>query len=138
MGYEIFLTELHVKGSHHTGLPYSGTIGDRKRVYGVNVLPARQSKTLLRLITMAILDKMLVCTVCLTLPSYSYCKVIYQILLCIAAVVSLILSFFNSHASPANWVESVAIIVAVAIFVCGYSSFSCNWNNPFVRLSLIP
>jgi Ca2+-transporting ATPase len=42
-------------------VPYSGTIDDRKHVYGVNVLPTRKSKTLLQLAAAALTDKVLVC-----------------------------------------------------------------------------
>ena len=41
--------------------PYSGTMDDRKRVYGEKVLPVRTSKTLLQLMAAALKDKVLVC-----------------------------------------------------------------------------
>ncbi|KAJ2926822.1 hypothetical protein H1R20_g10267, partial [Candolleomyces eurysporus] len=78
---------------------------DRKRVYGENVLPTRPSKTLLQLMWMALKDKVLV-------------------LLCIAAVVSLALGLFQdfgthreSDEPPVDWVEGVAIMIAVSIVV---------------------
>jgi Ca2+-transporting ATPase len=43
-------------------VPYTGTIDDRKRVYGENVLPTRISKMLLQLMFAAMKDKILVCT----------------------------------------------------------------------------
>lgn len=89
----------------HAGPPFSGSIDDRKRVYGPNVLPARKSRSLLELMWLALKDKVL-------------------ILLCIAAVVSLALGFFQDFGPgrdpsqpPVDWVEGVAIIVAIFIVV---------------------
>lgn len=42
------------------GDPYSATFADRQRVYGANVLPNRQSKSLLLLMWLALKDKVLV------------------------------------------------------------------------------
>jgi Ca2+-transporting ATPase len=42
--------------------PASGSIDDRKRVYGENILPTRISKTLLQLMAAALKDKVLVCS----------------------------------------------------------------------------
>ncbi|EDR08465.1 Ca-transporting ATPase [Laccaria bicolor S238N-H82] len=81
------------------------TFEDRRRVYGENVLPHRASKTLLQLMWMALKDKVL-------------------ILLSIAAVVSLALGLFqdlkpnrDTTEAPVDWVEGVAIMVAIAIVV---------------------
>jgi len=41
--------------------PHTGTMGDRRRVYGENILPTRISKTLLQLMAAAMKDKVLVC-----------------------------------------------------------------------------
>lgn len=41
--------------------PYAATIADRQRVYGVNVIPVRKSKSLLQLMWIALQDKVLVC-----------------------------------------------------------------------------
>jgi len=41
---------------------FGGTIDDRKRVYGENILPTRISKTLLQLMLAAMKDKVLVCS----------------------------------------------------------------------------
>ncbi|ETW83423.1 P-type ATPase [Heterobasidion irregulare TC 32-1] len=77
----------------------------RKRVYGDNVLPGRKSKSLLLLMWLALKDKVL-------------------ILLSVAAVVSLALGFFQDFGTPrasddppVDWVEGVAIIVAIVIVV---------------------
>ena len=50
----------------HGGGAYSGTVEDRQRVYGSNVLPVRKSKSLLQLMWLALKDKVLVS------PSHSY------------------------------------------------------------------
>lgn len=50
------------------GLPFRGTIEDRQRVYGPNVLPARRSRSLLELMWLALKDKVLVSFT--TLPKF--------------------------------------------------------------------
>ncbi|KAF8896568.1 calcium-transporting ATPase [Infundibulicybe gibba] len=89
--------------SGHTA--FTATFEDRKRVYGGNVLPHRPSKTLLQLMWTALKDKVL-------------------ILLSIAAVISLALGLFQDFGTPrtndeppVDWVEGVAIMVAIAIVV---------------------
>ncbi|PKS08310.1 hypothetical protein jhhlp_005254 [Lomentospora prolificans] len=76
---------------------------DRKRVFGKNTLPERKSKSFLQLIWIALQDKVL-------------------ILLSVAAVVSLALGLYQTFGSTEHhdgakveWVEGVAIIVAIAI-----------------------
>lgn len=87
---------------------------ERQRIYGPNVLPTRKSKSLLQLMWIALKDKVLV-------------------LLSIAAVVSLALGLFQDFGTPresfscgngqtctlppVDWVEGVAIMVAVLIVV---------------------
>ena len=102
--------------------PFNATIEDRQRVYGPNTIPARASKTLLQLMWIALKDKVLVrfatCRpwfVALTIP---------QVLLSIAAVISLALGLFQdfgpSHDPDdpqVDWVEGVAIVVAIIIVV---------------------
>ncbi|TFK40151.1 Ca-transporting ATPase [Crucibulum laeve] len=87
------------------GPAFGATIEERKKVYGENVLPQRASKTLLQLMWLALKDKVL-------------------ILLSIAAVISLALGFFQDFGTPrtngeppVDWVEGVAIMVAIAIVV---------------------
>jgi len=89
---------------------------DRKRVYGSNTLPEKKSKSLLLLMWLALQDKIL-------------------ILLCVAAVISLALGLYSDFGAPpefvecsnpppgqercelpnVDWVEGVAILVAVVI-----------------------
>ncbi|KJZ69243.1 hypothetical protein HIM_11366 [Hirsutella minnesotensis 3608] len=91
-------------------LPLSPTSGpgggfaDRKRVFGENRLPERKSKSFLQLAWVALQDRVL-------------------ILLSIAAVVSLALGLYQTfgqthhEGAKVDWVEGVAIIVAIAIVV---------------------
>ncbi|KAF8071684.1 calcium-transporting ATPase [Lyophyllum atratum] len=83
----------------------NASVDERRRVYGPNILPTRTSKSLLQLMWMALKDKVLV-------------------LLSIAAVISLALGLFQDFGTPrpegeppVDWVEGVAIMVAVAIVV---------------------
>ncbi|KAF9644891.1 Ca-transporting ATPase, partial [Thelephora ganbajun] len=94
-----------VQDSTHEGAAYSGTVEDRRRVYGPNILPVRKSKSLLQLMWLALKDKVL-------------------IMLSVAAVISLALGFFQDSGPgrvpgnpPVDRVEGVAIIVAVFIVV---------------------
>ncbi|CAL1717041.1 unnamed protein product [Somion occarium] len=87
------------------GGAYDAPLEERHRVYGENVLPTRKTKSLLQLMWLALKDKVLV-------------------LLSIAAVVSLALGFFQDFGTPrpegeppVDWVEGVAIVVAIAIVV---------------------
>ncbi|UZJ57064.1 hypothetical protein CBS101457_006384 [Exobasidium rhododendri] len=106
-----------VEGSQHRpGGWVSASAEDRKRVYGTNILPEKKSKSLLLLMWLALQDKIL-------------------ILLCFAAVISLALGLYTDFGAPpeliacelpppgqtmcelpaVDWVEGVAILVAVAI-----------------------
>ncbi|KAJ7931426.1 Ca-transporting ATPase [Mycena leptocephala] len=84
---------------------FAASLDIRRRIYGANVLPRRASKSLLSLMYTALKDKVLV-------------------LLSIAAVVSLALGVFQD-VGPAqvpgepkvDWVEGVAIMVAILIVV---------------------
>ncbi|KAG2341321.1 calcium-translocating P-type ATPase [Suillus weaverae] len=85
--------------------PHSALMEDRRRVFGENVLPQRTSKSLLAFMWLALQDKVL-------------------ILLSIAAVVSLALGLFQDFGTPqiagqppVDWVEGVAIMIAVLIVV---------------------
>lgn len=86
---------------HYHGKP-GEAFADRKRIFGVNVLPERKSKSFLRLVWIALQDKVL-------------------ILLSIAAAVSLALGLYQTFGHEAEegggveWIEGVAIIVAIAI-----------------------
>jgi P-type Ca2+ transporter type 2C len=87
---------------------YHASLEIRRRIYGENLLPTRPSKTLWQLMWLALKDKVL-------------------ILLSIAAVVSLALGLFQDFGTPrtpgtapVDWVEGVAIMVAVLIVVNYY------------------
>ena len=104
---------------------YRGTIEDRRRVYGSNVLPVRKNKPLLELMRLALKDKVLVnCSRLMRIkPTSEFSP--FQILLAIAAVISLALGLFEDFGPgrgpgkpSANWIEGVAIIVAIVIVVC--------------------
>ena len=93
---------------------FTASFAERQRVYGHNLLPTRRSKTLLALMWIAMKDKVL-------------------ILLSIAAVISFALGMFQDFGTPretfscgngetcteppVDWIEGVAIMVAVAIVV---------------------
>ncbi|KAG9013997.1 hypothetical protein FRB94_000194 [Tulasnella sp. JGI-2019a] len=94
----------------------SAPMAERQRVYGRNTIPQRPSKSLLQLMWLALKDRVL-------------------ILLCISAVVSLALGFYSDFGAAhqpiacadsgllectepkVNWVEGVAILIAVLIVV---------------------
>ena len=103
---------------------YGATFDDRKRVFGENHLPRRPGKSLLQLMWLALKDKVLVCLTSLMIirEFFSYFQ---QILLSIAAAISLALGLFQDFGTPrspnqppVDWVEGVAIMVAIAIVVC--------------------
>ncbi|KAI0368013.1 calcium-translocating P-type ATPase [Pilatotrama ljubarskyi] len=87
------------------GPTYEANLEERRRVFGDNTLPTRKTKSLLQLMWLALKDKVLV-------------------LLSIAAIVSLALGFFQDFGTPrpageppVDWVEGVAIMVAILIVV---------------------
>ncbi|KAH9025687.1 hypothetical protein EDB83DRAFT_2678872 [Lactarius deliciosus] len=84
---------------------YEATAQDRQRIYGQNILPQRPAKSLLLLMWLALQGKFIV-------------------LLSIAAVVSLVLGLFQDFGTtrpdgdhPVDWVQGVAIIVAIFVVV---------------------
>ncbi|TDL19883.1 calcium-translocating P-type ATPase [Rickenella mellea] len=99
---------------HDPDAAYTAALDVRHRVYGLNLIPTRTSKSLLTLMWLALKDKVLV-------------------LLTIAAVVSLSLGLFQDFGqkrptyscgngqtctqAPVDWVEGVAIMAAVFIVV---------------------
>jgi Ca2+-transporting ATPase len=102
---------------------HSASMGDRKRVFGENVLPQRTSKCLLALMWLALQDKVL-------------------ILLSIAAVVSLALGLFQDFGTPqpageppVDWVEGVAIMIAVLIVVVVGSINDWQKERQFMTLN---
>ncbi len=100
-----------------------GPFSDRKRVFSDNRLPERKSKSLLQLMWMAYNDKVL-------------------ILLSIAAVVSLAVGIYqsvdtahNGGEAPVEWVEGVAIMVAIIIVVIVGSLNDWQKERQFVKLN---
>lgn len=96
------LAEAAPDHSGHSGK--DNGFGDRKRVFGDNRLPIRKSKSIFELAWIALQDRVL-------------------ILLSVAAVVSLALGLYQTfgathhEGAKVEWVEGVAIIVAISIVV---------------------
>lgn len=96
---------------------------DRKRVFGENRLPERKSKSFLQLAWIALQDRVL-------------------ILLCIAAVVSLALGLYQTfghtehQGAKVEWVEGVAIIVAIAIVVVAGALNDWQKERQFRKLNV--
>ncbi|KAF2484372.1 hypothetical protein BDY17DRAFT_248506 [Neohortaea acidophila] len=78
----------------------SGNFADRKRIFGDNTLPQRKPKSFLQLIWLAYNDKVL-------------------IVLTVAAVIALSLGIYQALVPPygVEWIEGVAIIVAIIVVV---------------------
>ena len=75
---------------------YKASIEDRKRIFGQRIVPQRSSKTLLQSMWLALKDKVLVRRMCSTYSNgLKLNTCIPQILLSIAAVVSLSLGLFQ-------------------------------------------
>ncbi|GFF72276.1 hypothetical protein CNMCM6936_005295 [Aspergillus lentulus] len=94
---------------------------DRKRVYGLNKLPEKKPKSILELAWIAYNDKVL-------------------ILLTIAAVISLALGIYQSVTATdgearVQWVEGVAIIVAIVIVVVVGAANDWQKERQFVKLN---
>ncbi|KAI0908278.1 calcium-translocating P-type ATPase [Ustulina deusta] len=104
--------------------PDSRAFTDRVRVYGNNILPAKKATPLWRLIWIAFKDKVI-------------------ILLAIAAVVSLALGLYETFgvkhepgSPPAvDWVEGVAIIIAILIVTLVGSLNDWQKERAFVKLN---
>ncbi|KAJ8521107.1 hypothetical protein ONZ45_g2153 [Pleurotus djamor] len=102
---------------------FHANIAQRREIYGENVLPRRRSKSLLSLMWAALTDKVL-------------------ILLSIAAVVSLALGLFQDfgpsrdpNEPPVDWVEGVAIIIAIGIVVLVGSLNDWQKERQFLKLN---
>lgn len=100
-----------------------GAYADRKRVYSDNRLPERKPKSILQLAWMAYNDKVL-------------------ILLTIAAVISLALGLYETFGQKhedgeprVEWVEGVAIMVAIAIVVIVGAVNDWQKERQFVKLN---
>ncbi|KAE8394256.1 hypothetical protein BDV23DRAFT_10750 [Aspergillus alliaceus] len=99
----------------------SNGFGDRRRVYGNNKLPERKPKGILELAWIAYNDKVL-------------------ILLTVAAIISLALGIYQSvtakNGEPrVQWVEGVAIIVAIVIVVIVGAANDWQKERQFVKLN---
>lgn len=94
------------------------TFTDRTRVFGTNDLPAVPKKNLLRLLWDAYNDKIM-------------------ILLTIAAVVSLALGVYEAAAgqSQVDWIEGVAVCVAIAIVVAVTAGNDWQKQRSFDKLN---
>lgn len=100
---------------HHADQSFS----DRKRVYSDNRIPEKKGKTFLQLVWITYNDKVL-------------------ILLSIAAVVSLAIGLyetFGGHGQGVEWVEGVAIIVAITIVVLVGSLNDWQKERQFAKLN---
>ncbi|KAE8416691.1 hypothetical protein BDV36DRAFT_199324 [Aspergillus pseudocaelatus] len=94
---------------------------DRKRVYGSNKLPERKPKSIFELAWIAYNDKVL-------------------ILLTVAAIISLALGIYQSVTAKkgepkVEWVEGVAIIVAIVIVVVVGAANDWQKERQFVKLN---
>ncbi|KKK16556.1 hypothetical protein P175DRAFT_0432081 [Aspergillus ochraceoroseus IBT 24754] len=110
-------TRTHTSSTKHTGNAFT----DRRRIFGENKLPEKKTKTILELAWIAYNDKVL-------------------ILLTIAAIISLALGIYQSvSAKPGEprvqWVEGVAIIVAILIVVVVGAANDWQKERQFVKLN---
>ncbi|KAF2645365.1 calcium transporting P-type ATPase-like protein [Massarina eburnea CBS 473.64] len=114
------------QGMHRSDTPHEtgkDGFGDRKRVFRDNRLPERKTKSILELAWMAYNDKVL-------------------ILLTIAAVISLALGLYQTFGvehepgePKVEWVEGVAIIVAIVIVVVVGAANDWQKERQFVKLN---
>jgi Ca2+-transporting ATPase len=114
-----------MQGGDDAGAPVEVSdkaFNDRKRVFGENRLPEKKPKNILQLAWIALKDKIL-------------------ILLSVAAVISLALGLyqtFNPHAeegAKVEWVEGVAIIVAIFIVVMVGAINDWQKERQFMKLN---
>ncbi|KAI0508832.1 calcium-translocating P-type ATPase [Xylaria bambusicola] len=112
------------ESSERVSNPDSHPFADRVRVYGNNVLPAKKATPLWKLIWIAFKDKVI-------------------ILLAVAATVSLALGLYETFgvehepgSPPAvDWIEGVAIIIAILIVTLVGSLNDWQKERAFVRLN---
>lgn len=109
-----------VHHASHTSSPArpASQFGDRRRVFSDNRLPARASKSIWQLMWMAYKDKVL-------------------LLLSVAAVVSLAIGIYQSTqpGGAPEWVEGVAIIVAIFVVVIVGAANDWQKERQFVKLN---
>ncbi|KAK7420416.1 plasma membrane calcium [Neonectria magnoliae] len=107
---------------HTSGSGNKDSFTDRKRVYGLNRLPEAKSKSFLELAWIALQDRVL-------------------ILLSVAAVVSLALGLYQTfgqthhEGAKIEWVEGVAIIVAITIVVVVGAANDWQKERQFQKLN---
>lgn len=104
-----------------TAKPSDDSYAERKRIYGINRLPEKKAKGILELAWIAYNDKVL-------------------ILLTIAAIISLALGIYQSVTATGGearvqWVEGVAIIVAILIVVVVGAANDWQKERQFVKLN---
>ncbi|OJJ49724.1 hypothetical protein ASPZODRAFT_128236 [Penicilliopsis zonata CBS 506.65] len=109
------------RGGSLTQQPGGGPFVDRRRVYGDNTLPQKKIKTIWELAWIAYNDKVL-------------------ILLTVAAIISLALGIYQSVTATdgearVEWVEGVAIIVAILIVVVVGAANDWQKERQFVKLN---
>lgn len=96
------------------------SFSDRKRIFGTNKLPERKAKSILQLAWIAYNDKVL-------------------ILLTIAALISLAVGIYQSLSpsteADVQWVEGVAIIVAILVVVVVGAANDWQKERQFVKLN---
>lgn len=111
--------------SHDSSAPRSGdgAFADRKRVFSDNRLPVRKPKNILQLAWMAYNDKVLILLTC-------------------AAVISLALGLYQTFGvdhepgePKVEWIEGVAIIVAIVIVVVVGAANDWQKERQFVKLN---
>jgi P-type Ca2+ transporter type 2C len=115
-----------------TAQAHSSGFSDRKRVFAENRIPVRKPKNIFQLMWMTLHDKILVSHF---LSGTFWC----EILLSIAAVISLALGFYQSFRPGAtekvDWVEGVAILVAIAIVTVVQSVNDYQKERQFMKLN---
>lgn len=111
-------------GEDHVGVKHhNDSFKDRLRVFKDNRLPERKSKSLLQLMWIALMDKVL-------------------LLLSAAAVISLALGLYQTFGvahepgtAKVDWVEGVAIIVAIVIVVVVGAGNDYQKERQFIKLN---
>ncbi|KAF8253797.1 calcium ATPase [Wilcoxina mikolae CBS 423.85] len=110
------------KATEHAAAKHSDSFKDRLRVFKENRLPEKKSKSLFELMWIALMDKVL-------------------LLLSAAALISLALGLYQTfgmkhHEGPSvDWVEGVAIIVAVVIVIVVGAGDDWQKERQFVKLN---
>ena len=100
-----------------SGQKGSGTFDDRKRIFGDNILPQKKAKSIFQLMWLAYNDKVL-------------------IVLTVAAVIALALGIYQAiQSNGVEWIEGVAIIVAIAVVVIVGAANDWQKERQFAKLN---